>query len=102
MEKAVQADASVAKDAICVDVACNEQWVTSFGLEPGHLANDERDAFWLGFGQVPGSELYMLFAVRDAVLADLKEHQIGSYTVADIEKIVVRVHPDNVERVHFY
>ncbi|MBQ3111637.1 MAG: hypothetical protein IJC70_02055 [Firmicutes bacterium] len=102
LEKAVQADASVAKDVICVDVAYNDQWVTLYGLQKGHWNAEDCDDFWLGWGDEAGNELNMLFAVRDAVLADLKEHQIGSYNVTDIDKIVVRVHPDNVERVKFY
>ncbi|MBQ2699389.1 MAG: hypothetical protein IJF62_05570 [Firmicutes bacterium] len=102
LEKAVQADASVAKDVICVDVAYNDQWVVLFGLKEDTWANEEDDAFWLGWGDAANDDLEILFALRDAVLADIKEHQIGAYDIADIETVTVRVHPDNVERVKFY
>lgn len=102
VEAAVQADASVAKDAICVDVAYNEDYVEVVVLQDCRWATEENDAFGLAWGGGDAGDLQMIFDLRDAVLADIKEHQISAYSFADIETVTVRVHPDNVERVKFY
>lgn len=40
-----------------------------------------------------------MFKVKDELLKDIKNKQIGSYYVTDFDSIVIRVNPANYDRV---
>lgn len=98
----VEADSSLPKGQIALEVTCDEQAVSPYLEEQKGASESEGEAVYtMGYRYHYGSdsELKTFMEVKDEMLSGLKKRVIYSFSTEDVQKAVIKVSPELVDRI---
>lgn len=88
-------DDDVPKDTLRYRIEYNKKVI-----EPDAWQNEEQMGF--NFISKENDDVKQVMEFRDMVLSDLKKHKIGSYKRKVLEKIEIRLNPENKDKIEIW
>ena len=97
VERTIVQDETIPQGDIVVRISYNQnQGQPEVVLEEG---DDSLAIYW--YYNDSSSDMAQMFAVKDQLLEDLKNHKIGNYDTMEVESIQFLIHPNDRNRVIF-